>query len=61
MTRAHDEASVSFHERHAEETAITPNELAWISFIRIASCDTDPPPTLRRVQVLRRLLQDQDP
>lgn len=61
MTGAHDEPSVSFDERRPEETAITPNELAWISFIRIASCDSDPPPTLKRVQTLRRLLQDQDP
>jgi len=44
----------------AADASITQNELAWISFIRIASYDTDPPPTLRRVQVLRRLLQDQD-
>lgn len=61
MTGAHDEASVSFHERCAEETEISPNELAWIEFIRLASGDTDPPPTLMRVQALRRLLQDQDP
>jgi len=35
---------------------ITENERAWIEFIRLLSSDTDPPPTLARVQQLRSLL-----
>ena len=36
---------------------ITANERTWIEFIRLTSCDTDPPPTLARVQALRELLR----
>lgn len=35
---------------------ITENERAWIDFIRLISMDSDPSPTLRRVQSLRSLL-----
>ena len=35
---------------------ITENERAWIDFIRLASGDSDPPPTLDRVQKLRIML-----
>lgn len=56
MTDAHDEVSlVSCRPRTA--TAITPNELAWIEFIRLASGDTDPAPTLDRVQRLRQIFE----
>lgn len=34
---------------------LTPNELAWIEFLRLASNDSDPGPTLARVQGLQRL------
>lgn len=34
---------------------ITPNEVAWIEFIRLNSFDSDPAPTLKRVQSLRRV------
>lgn len=34
---------------------LTPNELGWIEFIRLTSNDSDPIPTLARVQALRRL------
>lgn len=34
---------------------LTPNELAWIEFIRLTSNDSDPRPTLVGVQALRRL------
>ena len=57
MTGVLEEASVGFYQRRTEETAITPNELAWIEFIRLASGDTDPPPTLSRVQRLRQIFQ----
>jgi len=34
---------------------ITDNERAWIEFIRLASCDSDPAPTLEMVQKVRLL------
>lgn len=34
---------------------ITENEKAWIEFIRLASYDTDPAPTLETVQALRQI------
>jgi len=37
------------------EKAITDNEKAWIEFIRLASYDTDPSPTLKSVQALRQI------
>lgn len=38
-----------------EAEALTANERAWLRFLRDVSKDTDPIPTLRRVQLLRRL------
>lgn len=37
------------------EDELTPNERAWLRFLREVSNETDPGPTLRRVQLLRRL------
>ncbi len=37
------------------EDDLTPNERAWLRFLRDVSDDSDPRPTLRRVQLLRRL------
>lgn len=34
---------------------LTPNERAWLRFLRDVSNDSDPGITLRRVQLLRRL------
>ena len=34
---------------------LTPNERAWLRFLRDMSKETDPAPTLRRVQLLRRI------
>lgn len=34
---------------------LTPNERAWLRFLREVSNENDPRPTLRRVQLLRRL------
>lgn len=34
---------------------LTANELAWIEFIRLIGGGRDPAPTLRRVQLLRRV------
>ncbi|TGS92695.1 hypothetical protein EN814_23935 [Mesorhizobium sp. M2D.F.Ca.ET.171.01.1.1] len=57
MTGAHDEASATFYRRRTAGRPITPNEIEWIEFIRLASGDTDPPPTLSRVQRLRQIFQ----
>ncbi|CAM3803195.1 hypothetical protein PHIN109289_10210 [Phaeobacter inhibens] len=38
-----------------QEDDLTPNERAWLRFLREVSNDSDPRPTLRRVQLLRRL------
>lgn len=36
---------------------LTENECGWIEFIRLASLDTDPKPTLARVQQLRKIFK----
>lgn len=36
---------------------ITPNERFWLEVIRLASWDSDPAPTLERVQKLRLIFQ----
>lgn len=33
------------------------NERAWIEFLRLLSCGTDPAPTLKAIQALRQALQ----
>lgn len=35
---------------------LTENEIAWLRFLRDISNDSDPQPTLARVQLLRRIL-----
>ncbi len=40
------------------EQPISRNERAWIEFLRLASSDSDPAPTLRLVQAMRRVLED---
>lgn len=40
-----------------DQRNLTPNEIAWLRFLRDVSRDRDPMPTLRRVQLLRRLCQ----
>ncbi|QKC63045.1 hypothetical protein EFV37_12575 [Mesorhizobium loti] len=57
MTDAEDEISVVTHRWRTAETSITPNEFAWIEFIRLVSGETDPAPTLERVQLLRQVFQ----
>ncbi|TPN53908.1 hypothetical protein FJ978_07315 [Mesorhizobium sp. B1-1-7] len=57
MTDAECELSVVIHQRLTAETSITPNEFAWIEFIRLVSGETDPAPTLERVQLLRQVFQ----
>lgn len=38
-----------------DQSDLTPNEIAWLRFLRDVSRDKDPMPTMRRVQLLRRL------
>ncbi|ESZ11893.1 hypothetical protein X737_28980 [Mesorhizobium sp. L48C026A00] len=57
MRSAQDDVSVAIYRRRTGETAVTPNERAWIEFIRLASGDTDPPPTLSQIQKLRQIFQ----
>ncbi|SEO67376.1 hypothetical protein SAMN04490248_10935 [Salinihabitans flavidus] len=38
-----------------QKNELTPNERAWLRFLRDISNDRDPMPTLRRVQLLRRV------
>ena len=40
---------------HMEE--LTQNERDWIVFLRMIALDHDPAPTLRRVQLLRRVCE----
>ncbi|MEQ3728102.1 MAG: hypothetical protein ABNH38_11895 [Tateyamaria sp.] len=37
---------------------LTENERAWIGFLRLIVSDTDPAPTLSRIQALRRAFSD---
>ncbi|SEM25328.1 hypothetical protein SAMN04488077_103162 [Roseovarius tolerans] len=41
--------------KHMEE--LTVNERDWLVFLRMISLDLDPAPTLRRVQLLRRVCE----
>lgn len=36
---------------------LTPNEQAWIEFIRVISCGSDPRITTKRIRALRALLE----
>lgn len=36
---------------------LTENERAWLVFLRMIALDRDPAPTLRRVQLLRRVCE----
>ena len=38
-----------------QKADLTPNECAWLRFLREVGNDRDPEPTLRGVQLLRRL------
>lgn len=44
--------------RLPSERPISQNEMAWIDFLRLVSCDSDPAPTLRLVQALRRVIEE---
>ncbi|EAQ23930.1 hypothetical protein ROS217_15385 [Roseovarius sp. 217] len=36
---------------------LTENERSWLEFLRMISLDCDPAPTLRRLQLLRRVCE----
>lgn len=57
MTRPEDEVYLVVRQKRAYGLTITSNERGWIEFIRLASSDTDPPPTLDQVQRLRQILR----
>lgn len=42
---------------HIRDREITSNERFWLEVIRLASWDSDPVPTLERVQNLRMIFQ----
>jgi hypothetical protein len=42
---------------HIRDREITANERFWLEVIRLASWDSDPPPTLDKVQKLRMIFQ----
>ena len=42
------------------EGALTENERAWVEFLRIASNNGDPRPTLATIQALRRLFEPEE-
>jgi hypothetical protein len=42
---------------HIRDREITPNERFWLDVIRVASWDSDPAPTLARVQQLRMIFR----
>ncbi|MDQ6434365.1 hypothetical protein RB623_09920 [Mesorhizobium sp. LHD-90] len=44
---------------YVEPFDLTENERGWIEFIRLASRDTDPKPTLDRVQQLQKMFRNE--
>lgn len=40
----------------SDPSALTENERAWLDFLRLIADGRDPAPTLRAVQILRRLV-----
>jgi len=40
-----------------EAIKISANERAWIEFLRLVSGDSDPPPTMHAIQLIRRVLR----
>ncbi|MFI0849673.1 hypothetical protein [Mesorhizobium sp. IMUNJ 23232] len=47
------------HARPIHPLELTENERAWIEFIRLASRDSDPNPTLERVQQLQKMFRNE--
>jgi hypothetical protein len=50
--------STSAGESPSRHDDITSNERTWVEFLRLVSADSDPPPTLTRVQRLRSVFDD---
>lgn len=42
-----------------DDISLTTNERAWLEFLRLIGDGRDPAPTLRRVQLLRRICDAQ--
>jgi hypothetical protein len=57
MTRTSNTSSDAKPFSRGWDRPITKNERAWIEIIRLASWDTDPKPTLARVQQVRRAFE----
>lgn len=45
------------HVQRPDLRPVSPNERFWLEVIRLASWDSDPAPTLERVQKLRRIFE----
>lgn len=58
MTGEQDLSAESWRQiAHIRNREITPNERFWLEVIRLASWDSDPAPTLEKVQQLRIIFQ----
>lgn len=49
-------ADVMADRQALPQLVLTRHEMGWIEFLRLASHDSDPAPTLARVQALQRIL-----
>ena len=57
MIREPDCSEIRQRIPHPDLRALTANERFWLEVIRLSSWDTDPPPTLERVQKLRQVFE----
>lgn len=57
MTRQNVTLVAREHMISLDRPLLTPNERFWLEVIRLASWDSDPAPTLERVQRLRQIFQ----
>jgi len=53
MTISHHTKAIALRQR-----PITANERAWVEFLRLASHDRNPAPTLKTVQALRKVFSE---
>lgn len=57
MTSAFDQIESWKNMPRLDLRPLTSNERFWLEVIRLASWDSDPAPTLERVQQIRRIFQ----
>lgn len=58
MSSNHDSSAERWQQiAHNRDREITPNERFWLEVIRLGSWDSDPAPTLEKVQKLRMIFQ----